>query len=151
MVEKKSGESTTQYPPFRMPDIKNFFKFNSRRCERQPLNFSSHCHRVSRRTSLIIFFKPTLKSRFFILKGLFTSKTPALRSLKENGVLDSNSVYEKKKKEEFNFSIKLMSKLLCLINTIILDNVFSFKSSNVIIMNYRFEFDLITIILDNGI
>ena len=88
MVEKKSGEKE-----------KRNIRFNSRRCERRLLvqlntrrsecqtlkKFLSlttpafeffHCHRVSRRTNLVIFFKPTLKSGFFILKGLFTSKTP---------------------------------------------------------------------------
>ena len=46
------------------------------------------------------------------------------------------------------FSAKLMSKLvrlghvgLMVANTVVLDNVFSFKSSNTTIMNNEFEFD----------
>ena len=44
-----------------------------------------------------------------------------------------------------------MSKLVCLANVIILNSVFSFKSSNTAIMNYRFEFDSIAVVLDNDI
>ena len=44
-----------------------------------------------------------------------------------------------------------MSKLVCLVNTVVLDYVFFFKSSNVIIMNCKFEFDSITVVLDNDI
>ena len=52
------------------------------------------------------------------------------------------------KKKEFSFLVKLMFKLVYLINTIILDSVFSFKSSNIVIMNYEFEFDSIIDILN---
>ena len=44
-----------------------------------------------------------------------------------------------------------MLKLVCLINTIIFYSVFFFKSLNVIITNYGFEFDLIVVVLDNDI
>ena len=56
-----------------------------------------------------------------------------------------------KKNYEFSFSVKLMPKLVCLANTIVLDSVFSFKSSNVVIMNCGFEFDSISTVLDNDI
>ena len=56
-----------------------------------------------------------------------------------------------KKNDEFSFSVKLMSKLVCLANVVVLDNVFSFKSSNVTIMNCEFEFDSIAAVQDNDI
>ena len=56
-----------------------------------------------------------------------------------------------KKNEEFSFSIKLMPKLVCSANAVVLDNVFSFKSSNAAITNYGFEFDSIAVVLNNGI
>ena len=56
-----------------------------------------------------------------------------------------------KKNNEFSFLVKLMSKLVCLTNTVILDNVFFFKSSNTLITNYRFEFNSITVVLDSVI
>ena len=56
-----------------------------------------------------------------------------------------------KKNDEFSFLVKLMSKLICLINVVVIDNIFSFKSSNTIIMNYGFEFDSIAAIQDIGI
>ena len=49
-------------------------------------------------------------------------------------VLDRNSVCEEKN-GEFSFSTKLMSKLVCLANAVVLDSVFSFKSSNAAITN----------------
>ena len=61
-----------------------------------------------------------------------------------------------KKNDEFSFSAKLMPKLarlghvgLMVANAVILDSVFSFKSSNAAITNCGFE--SITVILDNGI
>ena len=45
------------------------------------------------------------------------------------------------KSGEFSFSTKLMPKLVRLANVVVLDNVFSFKSSNAAITNYEFEFD----------
>ena len=56
-----------------------------------------------------------------------------------------------KKNKEFSFSSKLMVKLVCLVNVVVLDNVFSLKSSNDVIMNYGFEFDSIIVFLDNDI
>ena len=56
------------------------------------------------------------------------------------GVLDRNSVCGEKN-YEFSFSVKLVSKLVCLANTVVLDSVFSFKSSNVTITNCEFEFN----------
>ena len=53
--------------------------------------------------------------------------------------------------KEFSFSIKLMSKLVCLTNVVVLNSVFSFKSSNAIITKCGFEFDSITSILYNDI
>ena len=54
-----------------------FFKFNSRRCERQPLNLlkavvhnDGHCHPVPPRTNLNIFFKITLNFGFFYFKRI---------------------------------------------------------------------------------
>ena len=44
-----------------------------------------------------------------------------------------------------------MPKLVCLINAVVLDSVFSFKSSNTVITYYEFEFDSIVTILDNDI
>ena len=44
-----------------------------------------------------------------------------------------------------------MSKLVYLVNAVVLDNVFFFKSSNTIVMNYEFKFDSIVVILDNDI
>ena len=65
-------------------DHYEFFKLNNRCCERWHLNFAKgrrcmndrHCHSVPTRTSLVIIFKPAIKFGFFILKVLFTSKTP---------------------------------------------------------------------------
>ena len=37
-------------------------------------------------------------------------------------------VFVGKKNDKFSFSIKLMSKLVCLANVVVLDSVFSFKS-----------------------
>ena len=37
------------------------------------------------------------------------------------------------KNDEFSFSIKLMSKLVCLVNAVILDSVFSFDSIVVVL------------------
>ena len=65
-------------------------------------------------------------------------------------VLDRNSVYDKKN-DEFNFSVKLISELMCLVNVIVLDNLFSLKSLNVVITNYGFEFNSIIAVLDNSI
>ena len=56
-----------------------------------------------------------------------------------------------KKNEEFSFSVKLMPKLVCLANAVVLDSVFSFKSLNTAIMNCGFEFDSIASVLDNDI
>ena len=56
-----------------------------------------------------------------------------------------------KKNDKFSFSAKLMLKLVCLANTVVLDSVFSFKISNTVIKNYRFEFDSIAAVLDNDI
>ena len=56
-----------------------------------------------------------------------------------------------KKNNKFSFSVKLMSKLVYLINIVVLDNIFSFKSSNTIITNYGFKFDSIVVVLDNSI
>ena len=56
-----------------------------------------------------------------------------------------------KKNKDFSFSVKLIFKLVCLINTVILDNVFFFKSLNVVITNCGFDFDSITAVLDNDI
>ena len=50
-----------------------------------------------------------------------------------------------------NLVYQLMVKLVCLINVVILDSIFSFKSSYTVIMNYVFEFNSITAILDNNI
>ena len=47
------------------------------------------------------------------------------------------------KNDEFSFSSKLMSKLVCLANVVILNSIFSFKNSNTVIKNYGFEFDSI--------
>ena len=44
-----------------------------------------------------------------------------------------------------------MSKLVCLTNIVVFDSVFSSKSLNIIIMNCRFEFDSIIVVLDNDI
>ena len=44
-----------------------------------------------------------------------------------------------------------MHKLVYLTNVVVLDNVFSFKSSNPAITNCGFEFDSIAIVLDSGI
>ena len=41
----------------------------------------------------------------------------------------------------FSFSVILIFKLVCLTNVIVLNSVFSFKSSNVVITNYGFKFD----------
>ena len=57
-----------------------------------------------------------------------------------HGVLDRNSVCGEKN-YEFSFSAKLMLKLMCLANVVVLNNVFSFKNSNVAITNCGFEFD----------
>ena len=65
-------------------------------------------------------------------------------------VLDRNSVYDKKN-DEFNFSVKLISELMCLVNVIVLDNLFSLKSLNVIITNCGFEFNSIIAVLDSSI
>ena len=48
-----------------------------------------------------------------------------------------------KKNDELSFSVKLMSKLVWLANVVVLDNVFSVKSSNSVITNCEFEFDSI--------
>ena len=63
-----------------------------------------------------------------------------------------------KKNNKFSFSIKLMSKLVRLgharfmvANVVVLDIVFSFKSPNAAITNYRFEFDSIVVVLDSDI
>ena len=64
--------------------------------------------------------------------------------------LDRNSIC-RKKNDEFSFSDKLIHKLVCLANVIILDSVFSFKCSNTVITNCEFEFDSIVAILDSGI
>ena len=62
-----------------------------------------------------------------------------------------------KKNEEFSFSAKLMLKLVCLTNAVVLDSVFSSKSSNAAITNYGFEFDqrqrhlIFKFLQDNGI
>ena len=57
-------------------------RLNGRRCERRPLNLLKAIVRSQRpiheHTSLGIFLKPALKFGFFILKLLFTSKTPDL-------------------------------------------------------------------------
>ena len=69
---------------------------------------------------------------------------------KRSRVLDRNS-FGGEKNEEFSFLIKLIYKLVCLTNVVILDNVFSFKISNAAITNYGFEFDLIVVVLYSGI
>ena len=69
---------------------------------------------------------------------------------KKFGVLDRNSVCEEKN-DEFSFSIKLISKLVCLANAVVFYSVFFFKSSNTAITNCGFEFDSITVVLDNDI
>ena len=63
-----------------------------------------------------------------------------------------------KKNDEFSFSTKLMPKLVCLghvglmvANVVVLDSVFSFKSSNAVITNCEFKFDSIAAVLDNDI
>ena len=53
-----------------------------------------------------------------------------------------------KKNDEFSFSAKLMPKLVCLANAVVLDSVFSFKSSNAAITNCGFEFDSKTAAFD---
>ena len=62
------------------------------------------------------------------------------------------------KNDEFSFSVKLMPKLmrlghvgLMVANIVVLDSVFSFKSSNAIITNCEFEFESITAVLDSDI
>ena len=56
-------------------------------------------------------------------------------------------MFVKKKNKEFNFLAKLMSKLVCLANAVVLNNVFFFKSLNTII---TIKFDLIVAILDSA-
>ena len=68
-----------------------FFKFNSRRCERRSLEKINNrrsecrtlkicfCHSVSKRTSLIIFLKPS-EFGFLFLKTLLPYKTPLFLS-----------------------------------------------------------------------
>ena len=56
-----------------------------------------------------------------------------------------------KKNDKFSCLVKLMPKLVCFINVVVLDSVFSFKSSNTIITNYEFEFDSITDVQDTDI
>ena len=63
-----------------------------------------------------------------------------------------------KKNDEFRFSAKLMPKLVrlgnvgfMLANAVVLDSVFSFKSSNAAITNCEFEFYSIVVVLDNNI
>ena len=53
-----------------------FFKFNSRRCERRPLTNAHLTSNVAKRTSFVIFLKPELNSVFLFQNILFTSKTP---------------------------------------------------------------------------
>ena len=53
-----------------------FFKFNSRRCERRPLTNAHLTCNVAQRTSFVIFLKPELNSVFLFQNILFTSKTP---------------------------------------------------------------------------
>ena len=65
-------------------------------------------------------------------------------------VLDRNSICGEKN-DEFSFSAKLMSKVVRLENVVVLNIVFSFKSSNATITNCGFEFDSIVAVLDNGI
>ena len=67
-------------------------------------------------------------------------------------------MFEEKKNDEFNFSVKLMFKLirldyvrLMVTNAIVLNNIFSFKSSNIVIKNYIFEFNSITTVLNSDI
>ena len=51
-----------------------------------------------------------------------------------------------------SFSVKLILKLVCLENVIILNGIFfSFKSLNTGIKNYGFEFDSITVVLNSDI
>ena len=50
-----------------------------------------------------------------------------------------------KKNDNFSFLVKLMSKLVYLEN-VVFDNVFFFKSLNVGITNYGFEFDSIAVV-----
>ena len=52
--------------------------------------------------------------------------------------------------KKISFSVKLMSKLVCLANVVVFYCVFSFKSLNVAITNCRFEFDSIAAVLDSG-
>ena len=56
----------------------------------------------------------------------------------------------KKKNKESSFSAKLMFKIMYLANVVI-DSVFSFKSSNIVITDRGFEFDSIAVILDSSI
>ena len=65
--------------------------------------------------------------------------------LTQSRVLDLNSVCGEKN-ENFSFSTKLM----CLEN-VVLDSVFSFKSSNAAITKCGFEFDSIVAVLDSDI
>ena len=44
-----------------------------------------------------------------------------------------------------------MPKLMYLTNIIVLDSVFSFKSSNAVLTNCEFEFDSFVIVVNNGI
>ena len=60
-------------------------------------------------------------------------------------------VFMEKKNDEFSFSVKLMSKLVCLVNVVVLNNIFSFKSSNAVVTDYEFKFDSIVAVLDNDI
>ena len=57
-----------------------------------------------------------------------------------------------KKNEEFSFSAKLMPKLVCLANAVVLEIFFffiqKFKCRNHV---YGFEFDSIAVVLDNDI
>ena len=55
------------------------------------------------------------------------------------------------KNDEFSFSAKPMPKLVCLTNAVVLNSVFSFKSSNAVITKCGFEFDSIVVVLDSDI
>ena len=58
------------------------------------------------------------------------------------------------KNDEFSFLAKLIRLGhvgFMVANAVLLDNVFSFKSSNAAITNCGFEFDLIATVLDNNI
>ena len=61
------------------------------------------------------------------------------------GVLDQNSGGGKRK-EEFSFLVKLIFKLVCLVNIFLFN-----KSLNIGITNYGFKFDSIMVVLDSDI